>query len=57
VTSYLVADLYAVWAGEQHPARPKVKASGPSRYAALRSRLEAQRARTEASSAAPEPPV
>ena len=58
VTAYLVADLYQAFTGERHPGRPTPKTSGPSRYAALRSRLQAQRSRlAEASPAAPDPPV
>lgn len=44
VGAYLAADLYALWAGEAHPARPQ-KAAKAARYAALRDRLERQRAR------------
>lgn len=48
----LLADVYAALTGQQHPSRPQPSRrsggkskSGSSRYAALRSRLEAQRAR------------
>ena len=58
VTALLVADIYHVLTGERHPGRPNPKTTGPSRYAALRSRLQAQRSRlAEASPAAPDPPA
>lgn len=43
VKAYLLADLYHVWAGNPHPARPQPKKA--SRYSALRSALEQQKAR------------
>ncbi|UVK63536.1 tail assembly chaperone [Arthrobacter phage Janeemi] len=43
--AFLLADLFQAFTGEIHPARPKPQ--GPSRYAELRARLEAQKARLQ----------
>lgn len=53
-TALLVADLFHAIAGEAHPSRPTPKSTaGSSRYARLRSALEAQRARRIAEGATP----
>jgi hypothetical protein len=46
--AYLLADLFAAFTGEQHPARPAPDKK--SRYAEKRAALEAQRARVAAQS-------
>lgn len=44
VDSYLLADIFASWTGQQHPGRPK-SATGESKYAQKRRALEEQRRR------------
>lgn len=53
VHAFLLSDLYFAFTGEVHPSRPQVQKQ--SRYAALRSKLEAQRARMARSTPPPEP--
>lgn len=51
VEAYLLADLYSVWAGESHPARPKDTKKASEELRAKVAALKEQRARIAAARA------